>query len=174
MRPLSGPHTAEAFLAVARVTAPHGVRGEVRCDILTDFPERLPRRKDLLVGERRVPHVLERARFGGHGIIVKMAGVDSRQQAESLRGETLYIPEGDAAPLPEGSYYWHEIIGLKVRSTQREELGEVVEILQTGSNDVYVVRGDTREILVPAIQDVIREIDVEAGIVTVELLEGLR
>jgi 16S rRNA processing protein RimM len=163
----------EAYLAVARIVAAHGIRGEVRCELITDFPERLKRTERLHRGESHVPIELERARIERQSAILKLAGVESRDEAQALRGQILYVPEADAVRLPGDSYFWHQIIGLHVRSDAGEDLGEVAEIMPTGSNDVYVVRREGHEILLPAIKDVVQDIDLEAGMMTVHLIEGL-
>lgn len=165
---------SDAYLAVARIVAPHGIRGEVRSEVITDFPDRLKRTERLFRGEDHVPTALERVRIDKHGAILKLAGVESRDDAERLRGQMLYVAEAEAVRLPSDSYFWHQVIGLSVRSDVGEELGRVADIIQTGSNDVYVVRSDAGEILLPAISDVVREIDVAGGIMTVHLMEGLR
>jgi 16S rRNA processing protein RimM len=162
------------YLAVARVVGAHGIRGEVRCELITDFPERLKRARQLLIGEGHAPIGLERARLDRHGAILKLEGVDSRDDAERLRGQVLSVPGAEAVQLPGGTYFWHQIIGLRVRSDEGEDLGLVAEIIPTGGNDVYVVREDGREILLPAIKDVVREIDLAGGIMTVHMIEGLR
>jgi 16S rRNA processing protein RimM len=161
------------YLAVARVAGAHGIRGEVRCEVITDFPERLKRTQRLYRGEGHVSVDLERARLDKRGAILKLAGVESRDDAEALRGQMLYVAEADAVSLPGDSYFWHQIIGLRVRSDSGDELGQVSEIMQTGSNDVYIVKDDGREILLPAIKDVVQDIDLGAGVMTVHLLEGL-
>jgi 16S rRNA processing protein RimM len=163
----------ESFLAVARIVGAHGIKGEVRAEIITDFPERLKQTPRLYRGEGHVPVDLERARLEKHGAILKLAGVGTRDEAESLRGQILYVPEAEAVALPGDSYFWHQIIGLSVRSDDGDELGEVADIMQTGSNDVYVVRSDSRELLLPAIKDVVQDIDLAAGVITVHLMEGL-
>jgi len=164
---------ADSYLAVARVVGAHGVRGEIRCEILTDFPERLKTTSRLYSGDSHTLLVVERARLQGPGAILKIAGVDSRDDAQRLRGQTLSVPEAEAVPLSEGTFFWHQIIGLRVRTVDGQELGTVTEILQTGGNDVYVVRDERREVLVPAIKDVVKEIDLSARQISVELLEGL-
>jgi 16S rRNA processing protein RimM len=162
-----------SFLAVARIAAPHGVRGEVRCEVITDFPERFRRTRRLFAGAGHREWTVERARLMKDALLLKLEGIDSREEAERLRGIVLYVPDEDAIPLPEHTYYWHQIIGMRVRTHDGQELGTVADILPTGSNDVYVVRGEGRELLLPAIHDVIREVDVPGGVLTVELLEGL-
>jgi 16S rRNA processing protein RimM len=126
------------------------------------------------IGDGHEPIVLERARLDRHGAILKLAGVDSREDAERLRGQILCVAEADAVQLPGGTYFWHQIVGLRVHSDEGEDLGLVAEIIPTGGNDVYVVRDGGREILLPAIKDVVREIDLAGGIMTVHMIEGLR
>ncbi len=166
----------DGYLAVARVVAAHGIRGDVRCSLLTDFPERFKRGLRLYVGDERAPHEVERARVDRKGVLLKLSGVDRRDDAETLRGALLCVAEKDAVRLPRGSYFWHDIIGLRVRTTEGRELGKVAEIMETGSADVYVVRPDPPdrgELLLPAIKDVVQKIDLEQGEMTVALIEGL-
>lgn len=166
---------------MARVLGAHGIRGHVRCEVITDFPERFKRTGRLHLGDPPVAREVEAARVEKRGVVLKLAGVDSRDAAQALQGQLLYVREADAVSLPRESYFWHQVIGLAVRSTQGEDLGTVREIIQTGSNDVYVVRPSTgsggadrdRELLLPAISDVVRDIDLERGLMTVELIEGL-
>jgi 16S rRNA processing protein RimM len=100
--------------------------------------------------------------------------VTTRTQAEQLRGQLVQIPIEEAIPLPEGSYYHYQLLGLQVATAAGEILGVVTEILETGANDVYVVQNrDQAEILLPAIPDVVKAIDLEKGQMIVELLDGL-
>jgi 16S rRNA processing protein RimM len=104
---------------------------------------------------------------------LKLAGIDDRTAAEAMRGALVRVPIEQAVELPPGSYFWHEIVGLRVQDTRGRALGTVAEVLATGSNDVYVVRDERRELLIPAIKDVVREIDLEQGRILIELLPGL-
>jgi len=155
------------------VAAPHGLKGELRCDIVTDFPERFRRTKQLHLGTEHRPYDVERTRAARGQLVLKLAGVDSRSDAERLRGQLICVPSAEAVKLPRGSYFWHQIIGLRVETIDKMLLGTVVDILQTGSNDVYVVKTETGELLIPAIKDVVRKVDVESGVMTVDLMEGL-
>ena len=105
---------------------------------------------------------------------LRVRGVDSATAAQALRDEYVYVRAADAQPPPDGCHYWHRVIGLEVVTTEGHRLGEVEEILQTGANDVYVVRTpDGGEVLVPAIDEIITAIDTSAGTITVELMPGL-
>ena len=163
----------DSYLAIAKVVAPHGVKGEVRCQILTDFPERFARTKRIFLGGEHKITQVKRARVDRGRALLKLEGVDSRESAQKLVGMIVFVPDSEAVTLPPGTYFWHDIIGLAVRSTDGAELGPVTEILETGSNDVYVVRGERGEVLIPATQEVVRTIDVQAGVITIKVLEGL-
>lgn len=158
---------------MARVVGPHGVRGELRCTILTDFPERFADTDEVLVGDSPQPRRVESHQLQGDRLVLKLAGIADRTSAEKLRGALIQVPIEQAVKLPPGSYFWHEIIGLRVEDDQGNSLGTVTEILSTGSNDVYVVRSPDREILLPAIKDVVRQIDPQRGIMIVTLIPGL-
>jgi len=106
--------------------------------------------------------------------VITLAECDSRTKAEELRNSGIYIEKKELPELEEGEYYSYQLIGIKVKTTDGEYLGDIAEILSTGSNDVYVVRDGEKEILIPAIEDVIEEIDLEGKIIRVKLIEGLR
>lgn len=191
--PHAGPAGAEAaplFLIVARILRAHGVQGELSCDIVTEFPERFKTTKRVfmvppsgpgsgepLVGAAPQPYVVKLARLSQHRghaeLILSLEGVGDRDSAESLRGWLVQVPASEAWKLPRGRFYWHQIIGLRVVTTEGEEIGTVSEILETGANDVYVVKADGRERLIPAIKQVVKKIDPEQGTIVVELLPGL-
>ena len=164
------------FVAVGRVLRPHGVRGELLLETLTDLPERLDEVETVYLGnaESPEPHPLRGARLHRGQLLIRLADCTDRAAAEAHRGQLVLIRLEAAAPPPPGAYYHHQIIGLPVVTDAGETLGEVVEIIQTGSNDVYVVRGPQGEILLPALRSVILDIDLGARRMTVHLLEGLR
>ena len=177
------------FLAVGRILRPHGLRGEVRVEIHTDSPERFalyeqvylgPAQADsgpaglLIAASGATPYTLEGHRFHSKWVLLKLAGIDDRTQAETLRDLWVWIAPEQAAPLDEGDVYLHDMLELQVITDEGEELGQILQIIETGTNPVYVVRGPRGEILLPDTDEVILEIDLEAQQVTVHLLEGLR
>jgi 16S rRNA processing protein RimM len=153
-------------VAVGRIAAPWGVRGDLKVQPLTDFPERFQRGAALWVRDRR--HEVQRSRWSRGLVYLALSGIDSRNAAEELRDALLEVPEGELTLLPEGQYYRFQVIGLEVCTPEGRSLGRVAEILPTGSNDVYVVRGGPRELLIPAIEDVVREVDLKGGRLVVE------
>jgi 16S rRNA processing protein RimM len=106
-------------------------------------------------------------------MIIKFSSVDTIDEAGKLRGKTLEIEHRQLQPLPADSYYHFQLIGLEVRTVQGEILGEITEIIATGSNDNYVVRNARGETLIPAIADVVKAVDIERGVMTIEAMDGL-
>lgn len=168
----AGPEPVR-FLEIGRILGPYGLSGEVRVAIVTDFPERFTSLKRVRVGERLRPYEVESARLLRGEAILKLRGVEDAAAAEALRGEVLRVPIAEAVTPPAEHYYWHQIIGLEVVTTEGESLGRIAEILRTGANDVYVVQGPRGEVLIPAIEGVVKEIDLEAGRVVVQPLPGM-
>ena len=164
----------ESYLAVGRVIGVHGVRGEIKVKQLTDFPERFARGALLFVEGETSQREVVSARPHKGALLVRLSGLEDRNAAEILRGKYLFIAREDAMPLGEDEYYEDELIGLTVETMEGELLGELVEIMWTGANEVYIVQGPQGETLLPAIADVVQEVDVDAGIMRVTLLPGLR
>jgi 16S rRNA processing protein RimM len=107
-------------------------------------------------------------------VLLKLEDVHDRDQATTFRGADIEVPTEQAVSLPKGQFYWHQVIGLQVEDiSSHEKLGEVTDIIETGANDVYIVRGTQGEILVPAIKDVIKQIDPASGRVLIQPLPGM-
>lgn len=166
------------FLAVGRVSRPHGVRGELRVVLLTDYPGRLGQHAYFYLASPDSPEMVrrypvEKLRRHKEVLLLKLGGCDDRNGAEELRGQLVQIPTEEAVPLEEGEYYDFQLIGVNVEAESGESLGQVVEVLKTGANDVYVVRGSWGEVLLPAVKDVVLKLDIEARQMVVNLLPGL-
>ena len=171
----SGSPTGEpVYLTVGFIRRPHGVNGELVMDIHTDFPERLRAGSKVFLGEEHKPIKLASARAHGTALLVSFRGVDTPEAAGLLRNTWVYVSAADRPPLPEGKVYQHQIFGLRVVTDDGRELGTLSEILETGANDVYVVKAtDGKEVLLPAIPDVILGIDLPNNEIKVHVLEGL-
>lgn len=149
---------------MARVLGAKGLAGAVRIELLTDVPERLlPGSLLFLEGEADARRVID-YQPGGRVPALALEGVTDRAAAAGLSGRYLEV---EAQPLPEGSWYWHEIVGLRVSDEAGAPLGSVVEVFRAGENEVYRIEGPAGELLVPALRDVVRRIDVQAGTMTV-------
>jgi 16S rRNA processing protein RimM len=174
-----GAETPEPrYLLVGRVSRPHGVRGELRVEIVTDYPERLSEHTYFYLAPPGSPAVVrrflvEKVRIREDVALLKLVGCDDRNAADGLRGLLVQIPIEDAVPLEEGEYYLYQLIGVHVETEDGEGLGQVVDVIETGANDVYVVRGPRGEVLLPAIEDVVLGLDLESKRMMVRLLAGL-
>lgn len=163
------------FLAVGKIVNTHGIKGEVRVIPMTSDVSRFDYllytwiKKDGKLREYRVTSVRYHKQF----VLVKLQGVDSMTEAESLKGCELLVDREHARPLDEDEYFICDLIGLKVYEDEKL-LGELTEVLETGSNDVYVVRGeDNKELLIPALKSVVLDVDLENRRMQVKLPEGL-
>ena len=166
------------YLLVGEILRPHGLRGELRMRVLTDYPDHLPQLDSVYLGDSPddtalEKHGLEAVRFNKDLALLSLAGCRNRNDAELLRDKVVMISIDQAAPLEEGEYYLFQLIGLRVVADQIE-IGQIKEVLQTGANDVYVVHSDEfGEVLIPAHDETILNIDFDAGVITMALPEGL-
>jgi len=162
------------FLAVGKLRKPHGVEGEMVMDVLTDFPERLKPGVLLHLGAGHdVLHVQSCRNYAG-GLLISFTEVRDREAAGLLRNQMLYVRTDEIPPLPEGEYYHHQLLGLRAIGDGDRLLGTVVEILETGANDVLVVRpASGGDLLIPMVDVFIQKIDPGAGEIHVKLMEGL-
>jgi 16S rRNA processing protein RimM len=160
------------FIAVGFLRRAHGIRGEIVMDVLTDFPERLRPQRMVYAGEEHRPVRIQSVRWHNQVMLVKIRGYDTPEAAAALRNTTLYVRVEELPPLPEGEYYHHQLIGLRVMGEDGSEIGVLAEIVTTGANDVYGIRKtDGGELLIPAIEDVVLNVDLERGEMTVRLQE---
>ena len=160
-------------MAIARVLKPWGVHGELKLEVLTGFPDQLGRLKRVYLGDEAVRHDVVRFRWHGDELLLQLADVCDCNGADTLRGQLVQIAREEAVPLQAGQFYEHQIVGLSVVTADGLALGQVVEVLSTGANDVYVVQGPRGELLLPARVEVVSAIDLDAGTMTVTLLPGL-
>ncbi len=164
-------------IRVAEVLRAHGLRGEVQVRLLADSWAALGRPATLTVEPRGAagprPLAVEGVRGGRDRLILKLAGVETREAAAGLAGCRLGMPRAAAPPLPEGQFYHYDILGLAVVDAGGRDLGRVAEILSAPGNDVYVIRGPRGEWLLPAARAVIAAVDLEAGLLRVRDVSGL-
>jgi 16S rRNA processing protein RimM len=160
------------WLRLGVLTAPWGTRGEVkvRLDVEPAYLERIAR--VYLGPEHRAIDLLGVFRRG-RAYTLQLRGIETMTAAETLRDVDVVIPRAEAPPLAEGEFFVADVVGLRAVTTTGRALGTVAEVLSTGANDVYVVRGDAGEVLIPAIRDVVTSIDPAAGVLHVEPLPGL-
>jgi 16S rRNA processing protein RimM len=160
---------AEA-VSVGRILSAHGLKGDLKVQPLTDFPSRFERGSRLWLDGS--PVRVESSRRQRGSVYLKLEGIDDRTAAEALRDKELQAPRPQAI-YEKGRYYLHDIIGVEVFDEAGMLLGRLEDVMATGANDVFVVRGERGELLLPAIEDVIKEVDLRRKRITVELLPGL-
>jgi 16S rRNA processing protein RimM len=160
-------------LTIGQVVGAFGVHGELKVQIETDFPERFKTLKRVFIGADEWE--VEQGRPHKDMVLIKLKGVDTPEHAQTFARHSVEVALSDAVPLPAGKFFLYQIIGLHVETIEGETLGDVTQVLRTGANDVYIVTAaNGKEILLPAIPQVIKQIDVEHGKMIVELMEGLR
>jgi len=170
----SPPPGEPEYLVVGFVRRPHGVKGEMLMDVHTDFPERLKTGTTAFVGEDYQPVVLASRRPHAKGLLIRFRGIKTPEEAGLYRNTWVYVPTANRPPLPEGEYYHHQLIGLNVVTDENLELGALIDIIETGANDVYLIRDvNGKETLLPAIPPVILDINLADRQIRVHLLDGL-
>ena len=163
-------NAAKDRVTIGKVGAAHGIHGEMRIIPLTDFTERFADMKEVMVGDELL-HI-ESCKYHKQFILLKFREYPVREDAMRLTGRLLTVDRSEAVPLEEGEFYTFDIIGLTVYDEAGTELGTIENVLRTGSNDVYQARRpDGRELLIPALKAVVKEIDVAGGRMVVDLPE---
>ena len=161
------------FLEVGKVTNVHGLMGEVKVQPWADSPEFLCQFQTLYVDESHWPMKVERARVHKNMVIIKFEGPTDVPSAMSLRNAILYIRRADAK-LPEGAFFLADIYGLEAQDAATGEvLGKIDDVLTLPANNVYVVKGGARELMIPAVAEFIAETNIEGGYIRVNMMEGL-
>jgi 16S rRNA processing protein RimM len=164
------------YLTVGQVVGSFGIRGELKVRVLTEFPQRFSELHTVHLGRERQSFRVDAVRLHKSQALMKLRGIDSREQSDQLIGDEVAIPLGEAWPLDQDQYYIYQMIGLMVITADGEAVGEVADVLpigQTGANDVLVVGRTGKDVLIPLVKAFVRKIDVQAGVVVVDNIEGL-
>lgn len=156
------------FISIGQIVNTHGIKGEVKVYPLTDDTKRFKKLKKVYIdGEER--NILS-CKLKPTTVVLKIEGIDSIEEGNKYRNKYLEVERENAVNLPEGRYFVIDIIGCSVEDTNGENIGKVYDVMETGSNDVYVVKGE-KEILIPAIEYVVTNIDIENKLITIKPLE---
>lgn len=167
------PDIADGYIAIGHVAALFGVKGEVKVTLATDFPERFQGLETVYLGPEARPVRMLSSRPHQGSLLVRFEGYHDRDTAQTLQGLWIQVPQADILPLGEGEHYVFQLVGLRVLTTDGRDLGVIEEILSTPANEVFVVRGETGEVLVPYINDVIAEERLDAGEIIIHPVPGL-
>ena len=163
------------YLNVGFLRRPHGVRGEIMLEIQTEHPEIFIPETRFYLGEEYLPYIIASSRPHKKGILLSFEGIQDRDKIGEFRNTHVYAKISELPNIPKDKFYDYEIIGLEVIEEETgKSLGLLKEIVKTGANDVYVVRPESgKEILLPAIPEVVLDIDLAEGKISVFLLDGL-
>lgn len=164
------------YVIIGRITKPHGVRGAVKVEPITDDPNRFSLLDKVYVGSEDKPGDavdIERVQFQNKLLILSLANVTSREAADALRGKYLHIPADQALDLPDGSVYIYDLIGLKVVTNKNEFVGTVKDFQEYPANDMFVIENDGREYLIPDVPDIVQDVNIEDGTIIINPIDGL-
>jgi len=164
------------LITIGKAVKPFGVKGEMKIEPMTDFPDRfqgLQRAYLVSPAGRELACEIRSVRYAGGTPYLLFSGYETPEKAKELNGWFIKVPVEDAVPLPEGSYYWFELIGMEVFAESGEKLGRIVEVFQTGSNDVYVMKQGKKETYLPATKDIIKHVDRTHKRMVIHILDGL-
>jgi len=167
--------TKTEWATIGTIVALFGIHGELKVRSLTDIPNRFAKLGTVYLGPDHIPYSITGTRpYKGEMVILKLAGIDDANAAEAVRDWNVSIPLDKLAQLPADSYYQHDIIGLHVKTLNGRDLGTIIDIIVTGSNDVYIVKTpDMQQILIPAIKDVIKQVDLIRHLMYIDPIRGL-
>ena len=161
------------YLEAGKIVTTHGIKGEVKIMPYCDSAELLAEFDRLFIGKNHDEIIVERARVQKNMVIAKLEGINTPEEAEKLRNKMLFMHRNDLE-LDDDTYFIQDLIGMEVKDADSDVLyGKIADVMQTGANDVYVVRGEEREYLVPAIADVVISTDLDSNIMTIRPLDGL-
>ena len=159
------------FITIGHILSPWGTKGKLKVEVITDFPQRFTPCSKVYIN--RQPLTIDSIEWHQQQAIIKLNTIDSIEAAQRLRGQPIEIHHSQLYSLPPEQYYHFQIIGLEVWTTEGELLGNITEILTADSNDNYVIQGAKGEILIPAIDDVIKSVDLNQGHMVIEPIQGL-
>ena len=164
------------YLELGQIVNVRGLKGEVKVNSYSEDPNRFEKIKTIIVKQKEnsKQYSIEKVSYTKNQVVLKLKDVDTIEEAEKLRNSIILIDRDELGELPEDVFYIADLIGLDVYTEEGEFLGKVDDIYSTGANDIYVVKNEEgKEKLLPGIDEVIKNIDIEAGRITVNLLEGL-
>ncbi|PSR34619.1 MAG: 16S rRNA processing protein RimM [Sulfobacillus benefaciens] len=170
------PQDHEGFVMVGEIVGVHGIDGTMKVYPTTDFVDRLVHRKSVWVSSDTQPVAVVEAKTHNNVVLMRLASVRTREQGLLMRGKTLWVPVEELPPLPEGEYYWHQLLGMQVEECDTGRvLGTLQHVIRSGQHhDLFEVdRPSAKPLLIPALRAVVRDVDVEAKVMRVVLPEGL-
>lgn len=157
------------FLLAGKMRTAHGVKGEIAMEVITDYPERLRVNRTVYLGDQYRPLRISHVRWKNQLLLLAFQGIEDRDEALKLRNQLLYVRAEESPDLPEGDYYHHQLIGLRVMDESSQPVGVLTEIIETGANDVFVVTPESGPaVLLPVIESVVLSVNLEKGEIIVK------
>ncbi len=165
----------KTHIAVGKITQAHGMGGWLKVVPYSGIPQRFEVLRTLYVDTDYgfQGYIVEDVNVQQKDVLLKLRNVDSRDDAQKLGKHDLLVPTDQSIELPENSYFVHDLIGIKVQNEAGEEIGHVSEVLTNSGNDIYVVKKEQQEVLIPAVEEFIKSVDVLQGCMVVELIDGM-
>ena len=166
----------EEYFEIGQIVNTSGLKGEIKVKPFTDDITKFNDFKTIYVSIKKElkEFKVEKVRFSKNMVFLKLKGIDTIEEAENYRNLYIKRKRDKDEEIEEDTYYIVDILGCKVFTDEQKELGEVIDVFSTGSNDVYVVKDELgKQVLLPAIKDVIKNVDIENKLITVHLMEGL-
>lgn len=161
------------YIQVGKIVNTHGINGDVKVVPFTDDIKRFEKLKIIFIGDEKLQMEISKVGYVKGNVLLRFKDHENINYVEKFKNQFIYIDEKDKVKLPKDSYFIHDIIGLDMYLIDGAKIGKVKDVLQPGANDVYVVKGEGKEYLIPAIRDVIKEVDLDEGKIIIEPLEGL-
>jgi len=166
----------EDKVTIGKIVKPFGVHGEVKIFPLTDYPERFQTLEEVMIQtkeEQLLRYRLSQVRLRPPFVFVVFEGIDCREDVDEIRGGLVQIPESERISLPKGEYFQSDLIGLEVYHDDDVYLGTITEVIETGANDLFVIKGGKREVLIPALRRIVKRIDLKQNRMEIDPPEGL-
>ena len=166
----------QQYFEIGQIVNTFGIKGMVKIKPFTDDINRFDRLKKIYISNKngKKEYQIQEVKYHKNMVLMKLEGVDTPEQADLLRQSYLLVDRADEEPLEEGVYYIVDLLGLEVYTDDNKLLGKVDDIFNTGSNDIYVVKDEMgKQILLPGIPEVLKNVDLEKGRITVHLIPGL-
>lgn len=164
------------WATIGKIVAPFGLRGQMKVTSLTDIPDRFAHLEEVYFGSEYKSYTIKEVRpYKGNMVLLKVAGIANATAAEALRNQDVFIPAEQLAKLPPDFYYQHDILGLSVEKVDGSQVvGTIVDIMPTGSNDVYVIKAsDGKQYLIPAVKSIIKQVDLIRRVMYIEPIRGM-
>lgn len=174
-QPSGSPQSGEpVFLAVGKLLHPHGVHGEIVMSVVTDFPERIQDGVTLFIGEARLPLRVTRNRWHRQDLLLSFEGYHTPESVGVFRNQIVFVRTEEIPDLPEGEFYHHQLLGMEAFTPQEKLIGSVIDILETGANDVIVIHGETgQDILIPFVDEIVTSVDLRNRRLIIQPIPGL-